>query len=284
MKLEEMYKSEKPVITFEVFPPKKDDFSELLLHLSVLKKYNPALVSVTYGAGGSSREKSFDIVKSVKKELGITPMPHFTCICSSKDFIVDYLNKIQAEEIENILALRGDEPKEIDVCYRDFRYANELTEFIKQRTSLSVAVAGYPEGHVDSASIEDDIDNLKRKVSSGASVIYTQLFFDNRYFLDFMERLDKADIQVPVIPGILPVSSYAQLKRMTEMCGSKVPLETDKFFSKYADDEKSIFSAGVDFASRQCEELLAAGVKGFHFYTLNKSDQVSNILENIIIQ
>lgn len=282
MRLEEIYKSEKPVISFEVFPPKKDDYSDLFQHLSILKKYNPALLSVTYGAGGSNRSKSFDIVRRVKKELGISPMPHFTCICSSRGFIVDYLEKIQNEGIENILALRGDEPKEIDVCYRDFRHANELTDFIKQRTSLSVAVAGYPEGHPDASSMDEDISNLRRKVSAGASVIYTQLFFDNRYFFDFMERLSKAGISVPVIPGILPVSSYSQLKRMTEMCGSKVPVETDNFFAKYASDEKSIFSAGVDFASRQCEELLSFGVKGFHFYTLNKSAQLSEILENIM--
>ena len=278
MKLEHIYTSDKPVITFEVFPPKGDS-DELFKNLQILKKFNPALVSVTYGAGGSNRDKSFDIVKRIKNELDITPMPHFTCVCSSKAFIEDYLIKTEAEGIENILALRGDEPKETDICYKDFRYANELVDFIKARTSLSVAVAAYPEGHIACSDPKTDLLNLKRKVDSGAAVIYTQLFFDNAYFFDFLERASGIGIKIPVIPGVLPVSSYAQLRKMTEMCGSKIPYNTDKYFSKYADDEKSFFSASVDFAASQCYELLKNGVKGIHFYTLNKSKHVNNILQ-----
>ncbi len=283
MKLEEIYKSESPVITFEVFPPKKEtSIDELFEHLSVLKRFNPALISVTYGAGGSSRDKSSEIVSRIKSQLGITPMPHFTCVCSSRDFIKDYLMRTEAEGIENILALRGDEPQEIDVCYRDFRYANELVEFIRSQTSLSIAVAAYPECHMDCGDISVDIENLKRKVDAGASVIYTQLFFENGYFFRFMDLLEKASVNIPVVPGVLPVSGYAQLQRMTGMCGARVPDEVDKFFSRYKDDEESIRKAGTEFAIRQSQELLAFGIKGLHFYTLNKSAQICDILDSVL--
>ena len=282
--LDEFYsKSEKPVISFEVFPPKEPSKTEKLLEeLKILKKFKPALVSVTYGAGGSNRDNSFGLTVRIKNELHITPMPHFTCICSSKDYIDGYLEAIQKEGVRNILALRGDEPKEIDVCYRDFRYASELVEYIKSKTSLSIGVAGYPEGHRDAQSLEQDIENLKIKVDAGASVVYTQIFFDNNFYYRFREKCERAGISVPIIPGILPIIDFNQLEKMSLMSNATIPNQLREKFEKFKDDKKGAIELGIEFATFQVNELLNSGVKGLHFYTLNKSYSTFQILDCVL--
>ena len=233
MKLNEIYGGNKKPISFEVFPPKTDggNTDELISSLKKLEKFNPSLISVTYGAGGTSRERSAELVKRIKKELGTIPMPHFTCVCSTKSFIEKYIKDIESEGIENILALRGDSPDDMAESSGDFRHADELVRFIREKTNLSIGVAGYPEGHKDSKNPESDMDFLKRKIDAGASAVFTQLFFDNRFFFDFMERAEKAGVSVPVIPGILPIKSIAQLKKMTDMCGASIP---EKIFHEFS--------------------------------------------------
>lgn len=288
MSLRDIYtntKSGMPVISFEIFPPKGDNLQtkidDLFIELKKLKAFNPALISVTYGAGGSNRENSIGIVQRIKNELDVTPMPHFTCVCSSKQYICDYLDMIVNAGIENILALRGDEPQDIDVCYKDFVYANELVEFIKGRTNLSIGVAGYPECHPSCSSLEKDIENLKCKVDAGADAVYTQLFFDNNYYFEFVQMARDVGIEIPIIPGIMPITNLNQISRMTQMCGTKIPKNLISRLEQYKNDPNGLKKIGVEFASAQCAQLIEAGVSGLHFYTLNKAESVKDIIENL---
>ena len=297
MKLREIYKktqtkenialsNKRPVISFEVFPPKVGNIDEkiklLFDELKILKKFSPSLISVTYGAGGTTAENAIEITRKLISELSLTPMPHFTCILKNKKIVLEYLELIQKMGIENILALRGDIPEGMKNTGGEFRWANELVEFIKARTDLSIGVAGYPEGHIESKTLADDIKNLKRKVAAGADVIYTQLFFDNNIFFKYLEETKKADIKIPIIPGILPVSSYSQLEKMVKLCRVTIPDKFREQLEKYQDSPDDIKKIGIEFASKQCAELIKSGVPGLHFYCLNKSQPAASILENIL--
>ena len=282
MKLNEIYAKEGGLkISFEVFPPKDGDAGHpaLLKELDILKKYNPVLVSLTWGAGGSNNN-SFELIKQISENFNL--MPHFTCVCSSKETVENHLECIEHLGIENILALRGDEPKDIAVCHTDFRYANELVEFIKGRAALSVAVAGYPEGHIEAPDIKTDILNLKKKIDAGAEVIYTQLFFDNDKFFKYRELVARAGINVPVIPGIMPVLSMKQVKKMTSMAKISIPAEMMKNLEKFENSPDDMKNFGIEFALSQCSNLISNGVDSMHFYTLNKSYSVSKILDSIL--
>ena len=288
MKLKEIYSSNKPVISFEIFPPKGADVDEkieaLFIELKKLCKYNPSFISVTYGAGGSTRERTLELVLKIKNELHVPPMPHFTCVGTTRKEILDYLKLVADAEILNILALRGDPPlgeTEFKKPEDGFGFANELTEYIRANTDLGIAVAGYPEGHKDCGSIELDIINLKRKVDAGADVIITQLFYDNSYFFDFIERVEKAGISVPVIPGIMPITNIAQTEKMATLCGAKMPDKLVRQLAKFENDKDSAKQAGIEYALVQCRELLDNNVKGLHFCTLNKAD-VSSIILNAL--
>jgi methylenetetrahydrofolate reductase (NADPH) len=294
MKLKEIYNSNKPVISFEIFPPKAQNSVELnqkinglFDELKILSEFNPAFISVTYGAGGSTRETTLDIVTRIKKNLKIQPMPHFTCVGSSREDIFEYLKKIESAGIKNILALRGDPPKG-ETCFvkpKDgFGYANELVEFIKSSTALGIAVAAYPECHQECCSLEKDIENLKRKVGCGADVAITQVFYDNKCYFKFMEKAKKQGINIPIIPGILPITSYSQIERISTLSGCKIPDELSQKLTKYKDDKEAIKQIGVEFAINQCNELLESGVSGIHFYPLNKASSVKSVLENIKMQ
>ncbi len=298
MKLYDIYKNQqeagnmffsqkRPIISFEIFPPKAENIEQkinaLFNELTILKQYDPALISITYGAGGTNVENSLEITRRVKEELKLVPMPHFTCVLKDKTYIRDYLKLIQDMGVENILALRGDIPKDaVNGGMGEFSYANELVEFIKAETNLSIGVAGYPEIHSECDNIEKDIDNLKRKVDAGADVIYTQLFFDNTYFFKFVQLVRDAGIMVPIIPGVLPVSSYAQLEKMIALCGVDVPKSLSERLEKYKDSPEDIKNIGIEFASYQCQQLIDSGVKGIHFYCLNKSEPVKFVLDNIL--
>lgn len=209
-------------------------------------------------------------------------MPHFTCVNASRDIIKNYMSEIEEENIENVLALRGDIPKNQIQEYEDFKYANELVKFIKENTRLSVAVAGYPEKHPESKTFEDDIEYLKRKVDEGAEVIFTQLFFDNTYFYDYIERVRKAGINLPVIPGILPITNYSQLDKMISLCGAKIPEVLKKELYINRENKKVIKDIGINYASYQVTQLIDFGVDGLHFYTLNKASAVKTILESVL--
>ncbi len=270
MRLKEIYSSKKPVISFEIFPPKKAGAEDALIEeLSVLSEYKPAFISVTYGAGGSTRNSTFELVLKIKNELGIQTMPHFTCVGLTRDDILDYIKKFENNGIESILALRGDPPKGETKFVKPengFCYANELVDFIKSNTDLSIGVAGYPECHQECCSLDIDIDNLKRKVDAGAEAIITQLFYDNESYFRFLEMTMARGIDIPIIPGILPVTSQNQVEKIVSLSGCILP---DNF-----NPEK-----GLEFAINQCSELISQGVPGIHFYTLNKSQAVKAVID-----
>lgn len=279
------YSQKIPIISFEIFPPKNDEGGEkldkLVEHLGILKKYNPAFISLTYGAGGTTQNLSLDIIKRIQNDLNLTVMPHFTCVGTSKAGVKDYLDEIQALGLKDILALRGDIPDGVEQTNFDFHYANELVEFIKSKTQLSIGVAGYPEGHIDSEDLFTDLKNLKRKVDAGADAIYTQMFFDNDKFFSFIQLAREEGIDIPIIPGILPIMSYHQLERMLSMAKVTVPKPLMSKLEKYKDNPENIKKIGIDFASYQCQQLINAGVAGLHFFTLNTSCSVGQILDNL---
>ena len=276
MKLREIYNTDKTVISFEVFPPKENS-EKLLEEIKVLKYHNPAFISLTYGAGGNEN-KSFELLKQIK-DTGINVMPHFTCISTTKKNIERNINKLIDLKIENILALRGDIPENKEFQKHDFNYASDLVEFIKHKTNLSIGVAGYPEGHIESPDLDTDINYLKAKVDKGADAIFTQLFFDNNNFYKFIDKTEKAGINIPIIPGIMPIISKKQVEKMVKLANITVPPNVQENISKLKD--KDLIEFGIEYATSQCEELIKNGIKGLHFYTLNKSYSTNEILNNI---
>lgn len=276
MKLREIYNTDKTVISFEVFPPKENS-EKLLEEIKDLKHHNPAFISLTYGAGGNEN-KSFELLKQIK-DTGINVMPHFTCISTTKENIEKNINKLIDLKIENILALRGDIPENKELQKHDFNYASDLVEFIKHKTNLSIGVAGYPEGHIESPDLDTDINYLKDKVDKGADAIFTQLFFDNNNFYKFIDKTEKAGINIPIIPGIMPIISKKQVEKMVKLANITVPPNVQENISKLKD--KDLIEFGIEYATSQCEELIKNGIKGLHFYTLNKSYSTNEILNNI---
>jgi len=288
MTLNEIYSKENkyPIISYEVFPPKDDadglKLQKMLENLAVLKKYNPALVSLTYGAGGTTQNASLHIIEKIQRDLKLTVMPHFTCVCTSRENVKKYLDSIKILGVKNILALRGDVPEGMDACNFDFKFANNLVEFIKEETDLSIGVAGYPECHMDCENLKKDLNNLKIKVDAGADVIYTQMFFDNDKFFRFYELTKNIGIKIPIVPGILPIASYEQLNKMLSMARVTLPDDLMYRLEKYKDNPEDVKKLGIEFATAQCQQLIDAGIIGLHFYTLNSSYAVSNILDNLI--
>ena len=292
MKLNEIYNQKhKMIISYEVFPPKgegeeyEQKVSNLLSELKKLEKFNPSLISVTYGAGGSTQTKTLDLISIIKNEIGVDTMPHFTCVNSDKKFVKDYIKKIEEMKIDNILALRGDAPlgsKSFQVCNDGFAYASELVKFIKENSSLSVAVAGYTTKHPEAISEEEDINNLVKKVNCGADVIYTQMFFDNEKFFKFYDGLKLRNVTIPVIPGIMIVQSFSQIERIIELSNVKLPDSLDAELKDNKNKPEEVKKIGIDFAKKQVKELLDFGVKGLHFFPLNKSYAVSKVLEELL--
>ena len=276
MKLNEIYSTNKTIISYEVFPPKSEP-ENLLKEIEILSQHNPAFISLTYGAGGGEN-KSFSLMEMIKDE-NVSIMPHFTCITSTKENIEENMNKLKQLGIDKILALRGDIPQDKTLMKHDFHHANELVNFLKEKTDLSIGVAGYPEGHIESPDIKTDIENLKKKVDAGADAIFTQLFFDNEFFYDYVNRVRTAEITIPVIAGIMPVISEKQVNKMVSMANISVPKKLQHGLEKYKD--KDLIKFGVDFATEQCYDLIKNNVKGLHFYTLDKSYSTNKILENL---
>jgi len=279
-----------PVISIEVFPPKEPDFKlkkeNLFEEIKLIKeKCSPSLISITYGAGGKSRENSNIITKEIKENFDFKiVMPHLTCVCSSKDFIAQSLDELKSYGIKNILALRGDEPENTDVCYGDFKFASDLAEFIQKESSLEIAVAGYPEGHILSKNLEDDIKNLKTKIKKGngaTKAIFTQFFFDNAAFYNYLELLDKNGINLPVCAGVLPVISFSGLTRMVNLSGITLPKKALNHFEKWQYSKEDTIKAGIDWSCAQVEDLIQNNADGIHFYSLNKAHSIVKILENI---
>ena len=286
MKIIDVLKQDKPAFSFEFFPPKDNDgFDKLFETIDNLKPLNPAFVSVTYGAGGSTRSKTIDLVGRIKKEIGLESMAHLTCVGHNSDEILNVLESIKKQNVDNVLALRGDPPAgEINFTKPNngFGYAVELVQFICERFSFCIGVAGYPEGHPESSNREEDLFHLKKKVLAGASFIVTQLFFDNKYYFDFVASLRKIGVDVPVIPGIMPIVNLKQIKRFTKMCGATIPDELMVRMEAAQDDPESVCQIGIDHAANQCRKLLMHGAPGIHFYTLNRSRATLSVLERLV--
>jgi len=285
VKISQLLKTNKPSFSFEFFPPKTDEDAAALMDTArALKGLNPTYISVTWGAGGSTRRKTLDIVSAVKKDVGVEAMAHLTCVGASRAELDGVLDEIESRGIENILALRGDPPKGETVFtpHPDgFRYANELVAHIMKRGKFCIGVAGYPEGHIECPDKKADLDNLKRKVDAGADFIVTQLFFDNADYFRFVYDAERAGIKTPIVPGIMPVTNVAQLQRFTALCGAKIPDLLRTTLEPIKEDKDAVVRAGVTYATLQCKELLARGAPGVHFYTLNRSHSTTEILTNL---
>lgn len=281
MNFKDIYKEPKFHISLEIFPPKDEtgvlSLFEALKDLSVLK---PAFVSVTYGAMGSTRDLTHDLALRIKNECQLPVASHFTCVGSGKTQIQDYASKLKIAGIDLVVALRGDAPQGTAfVAPADgFQYANELVTYLKSINGFSMAVAGYPEKHVEAASLEIDLDNLKRKVDAGADIILTQMFFDNEYYFDFVNRARNKGITIPIIPGIMPIMNVKQIEKIAGMCGSKIPAPLHKLLLAVATDALAQKEIGVEQAIKQCQGLKAAGVPGIHFYSMNKSYSVLKVI------
>ena len=283
MKISEKLRLSAPIFSFEFFPPKDSEgFASLFETIARLKVSDPGFVSVTYGAGGSTRSKTVDLVGNIKNFIGLESMAHLTCVGHDQQEIRSVLESLQSRNIDNILALRGDPPQGEEKFLKTeggFEYGNELVAFIKKNFSFCVGAACYPEGHVECKDLDKDIENLKRKVDSGADFLVTQLFFDNKHYFDFMDRAVKANINIPVIPGIMPVLNLKQIKRFTKMCGATLSPGLVNKFSGIEDDSEKVRQIGIAHAIEQCRELLENKAPGIHFYTLNRSKATLTILE-----
>ncbi len=274
------------VLSFEFFPPKRrEDEDAFWDTIEKLKRWKPDFVSVTYGAGGSTHDRSIDLALALLNK-GFCVVAHLTSISLSREQVKKTLDILKAGGIENILALRGDIPKDPQfVIPKDaFRYAYQLVEFIKANYDFCVGVAGYPEGHIEAPSREKDIEYLKLKVDKGAEFIITQLFFDNKFFFEFLELTQKAGINVPIIPGIMPITNYNQIIRFTKLCGATIPNNLLSLIESLKDKPDELRRAGIEYTINQCRELIDMGVKYLHFYTLNKSPATNIILEALGIK
>lgn len=276
----------KPVFSFEFFPPKKDEeWDKLFETIAALSPLNPSYVSVTYGAGGSTRSRTHSLVTRIQKETGLTVVSHLTCICSDKEETGTILQNYQEHGINNVLALRGDKPAgsaSMAESLKDFPHAIDLVRFIKTNyPDIGVGVAGFPEGHPETPNRLKEIEYLKEKVDAGADYIVTQLFFDNRDYFDFVERCIIAGITVPVIPGIMPITTQKGMIRMSELAlGARIPAS---LITKVQNAEKDteVASIGIEWATNQVQELIDHHIRGIHFYTLNMADATLQIFNNI---
>jgi len=284
MRIAELYGRGRPVFSFEFFPPKTDAGYEALYRTVLdLKRLNPDFVSVTWGAGGSTRRKTVEIVKRIQRDIGITAMAHLSCIGSTPEQIRETLDELTEGGIGNILALGGDRPKGYEPPAGAFTYANELAAFITgEGRGFCLGGACYPETHPLAPSPEADLRNLVRKVESGVEFLISQLFFDNQDFFDFCRRARQAGIEVPIVAGIMPILSAASIRRMTALSGAKIPPELEAKLASVEHDDALTYDVGVEWATMQCRELLERGVPGIHFYTLNKSQATQNIFRNLL--
>jgi len=276
----------RPVVSFEFFPPKTEEgervfFEKTLPGLAALR---PDYCSVTYGAGGSTRDKTIAIVERIQREHQLTTLAHLTCVGSTREQIRDVLEQARAAGIRNILALRGDPPPGTEFEKPDggFEFAADLVQFIRETNGFGVGVAGFPEGHLACREGKQaDWAHLKRKVDAGADFVITQLFFDNADYFEFRDHLTRLGVTVPLVPGIIAILSAAQIRRFVAMCGATLPAALQQELDARANDDAAAAEFGIEYATRQCRELLRAGVPGLHFYTLNKTASTTRILKNL---
>ena len=277
----------RPVISFEFFPPKTEEGDRNLLEKTIpaLMATKPDYCSVTYGAGGSTREKTLMIVNRIQQQHGLTAVAHLTCVCATREEIRGLLQQIRNLGVKNVLALRGDMPGggEFKVTPGGFEFSNELVSFIREQGDLSIGVAGFPEGHIAcKGGKQADWGFLKKKVDAGADFVLTQLFFDNADFYEFRDHMSKRlGVKVPLIPGIIPILSAGQIKKFTALCGARIPKALGAKLDDLGQDDAATTQFGIEYATQQCQDLLRNGAPGIHFYTLNKSHSTARILQNL---
>jgi len=276
----------KPVISFEFFPPKTPEGDHNLLEKTIpaLLQTKPDYCSVTYGAGGSTRDKTLMIVDRIQKQHGLTAVAHLTCVSATKEEIRGLLEQIRSLGVRNVLALRGDPPGggQFKVTPGGFEFSNQLVEFIREFDHFSIGVAGFPEGHIAcKAGKHVDWGYLKNKIDAGADYVLTQLFFDNADFYEFRDYLRKQGVKIPLVPGIVPILNANQIKKFTAMCGARIPAALGAKLDAIGDDEAAATAFGIEYATQQCADLLRNGVPGIHFYTLNKAHSTVGVLKNL---
>ncbi len=285
MKITELFSHTERTFSFEFFPP-KDEISAVDFGINVgqLIKLNPSFVSVTYGAGGSNQERTFGLVDFLQNKIGLNTMAHYTCVGAGKDKIARDMEFLRKINIENLMLLRGDPPKgseKFKPPENGFNHASELISFVKSGYSFSVGAAAYPEKHPESPSPNEDIEHLNAKYHAGADFLVTQLFFDNAAYYSFTEKAYMAGITCRIIPGIIPVTNYKQIKRFVDMTGATFPADLLGKLEKYQESPEKVYQIGVDHAINQCVDLLKAGAPGLHFYTLNKSRAAVEVFESL---
>lgn len=283
MKIIDRLRENRIHISFEVFPPKTDaGFEKVLRTTDEIAKLKPDFISVTYGAGGGTSKNTAEIARHIKKDLQVESLAHLTCASSTKEEVRSVIANLKALGIENILALRGDIPGDMEFPTSDrFHYAYELVEEIRKAGDFCIGAACYPEGHVENEHKEDDIKYLKQKVDSGADFLTTQMFFDNDIHYNFLYRIREAGIMVPVLPGIMPITSAKQMKRSCELSGTVFPRRFQAILDRFGDCPDAMWQAGIAYATDQIIDLLANGVKNIHIYSMNKPETTEAIMHNL---
>lgn len=286
--IRELLSQQEKTFSFEIFPPKTPEGEQQLFkNLEELQALKPHFISVTMGAMGSNQRNTLDIVQKIESAYSITGVAHLTCIGADRSRIKASIEEMKAKNIRHLLCLRGDPPSDSYAPPPEgFRYANELVEFIRSESGdhFTLGVAGYPEGHIECRSLDEDLRNLKRKVEAGAEFIATQLFFENDDYFDFVDRARKIGIQVPILPGIMPVTSFSQLERFTKVCGAKIPDAMHRDLFRVKDKPDQVREYGVEYAIRQCQNLMQRGAPGLHFYILNQPGPIQRIYEALKLQ
>jgi methylenetetrahydrofolate reductase (NADPH) len=286
-KITDIFSPEKKTFSFEFFPPKTEEgTSKLLNTIPVFCDLQPDFISCTYGAGGGSRDKTLDIVEHIQNRYRVPSVAHLTCVLHTRDEIKDILTEMKKRGISNVLALRGDAPKDNPGWVpgeHNFKYSWELVAFIRKHFGghFSIGVAGFPEGHVLCPDRDLDAGFLKNKIDKGADYVITQLFFNNQDYFDYVARLKKLGVNSRIIPGVLPITDYPALVRFCAVCGASIPQKVHDIFKPFADDHEKTLKAGIDFCLKQSRELLAGGAPGLHFYALNKTHPVDVIIKEL---
>jgi methylenetetrahydrofolate reductase (NADPH) len=283
MKIRDLITQDKATLSFEVFPPKKDtDFADVEAAALGIAAFKPDYMSVTYGAGGSTKGHTIQLAQEIQEKYDVPTIAHLTCVCASKEGIRTALADMKNAGIENILALRGDIPKNYDgQVFAEFSHASELVELIKETGDFCVGGACYPEVHPDSANKHEDIIGLKKKVDAGCDYLMTQMFFDNNIFFNFMYRIREAGISVPIIPGIMPITRRVQVKNAVKLSGCNVPERFKSIVDAFGDTEAAMRQAGIAYATDQIIDLMANGVKHIHVYSMNKPEVAAGIQKNL---
>lgn len=283
MKICDLIEKQHKTFSFEFFPPKTFrsavGFGRSIERLAELE---PDFISVTYGAGGSTQEKTFDLIDYIQNKMGLTSMCHYTCVGATEEKIAEDLNHLYEHNIENLMLLRGDAP-EGQESFKDqkFQFSTDLIEYAGKQDRFSIGAAGYPEGHQEAADLDFDLERLREKFQKGADFVCTQMFLENEYFYHYMKNVRKKGIEGRIIPGVIPITNYKNIKKFAEMCGSAIPEEVQERFEPIKEDSNKVYQRGIDLCIEQVEDLLKAGAPGIHFYTLNKYQPIKDVYDSI---